>query len=69
MEKDNRMTDPTTTEIVEGWSDEIEGIWQQITDDPRLTDNQKADLIQAFEDIDGLLDDAKNILKESSEEA
>jgi hypothetical protein len=67
MNDENEMSEPTTAEIVETWSAEIEGIWAQITDDTRLTDDQKADLIQTFEDIDGLLDDAKKILKESSE--
>lgn len=64
MQKDG-MPDLTTTEVVDTWSAEIEGIWGQITDDDRLTDDQKAELLQTFEDIDGLLDDAKKILKPS----
>lgn len=64
MQQDG-MPEPTTTEIVQTWSAEIEGIWRQITDDDQLTDDQKAELIQTFEDIDGLLDDAKKVLNPS----
>jgi len=61
------IPEQTTAEIVKTWRDEIEGIWTQITDDEQLDDDQKAGLIQVFEDIDGLLDDAKKILGESSD--
>ena len=60
------MEEPTTEEIVLGFFNDIEGIWDQITDDDDLTDEQKARLIQLFEDIDGYHDEAVEIFGVSS---
>lgn len=64
---DDGLEGPTTAEIVLGFFTDIEGIFDQITDDDDLTDDQKAGLIQMFEDIEQYHDDAKEFLGVSSE--
>lgn len=66
MEEDV-LEEPTTQEIVREFFDEIEAIWAQITDDDSLTDQQKADLIQVFEEIEQHHDYVKDVLGVSSE--
>ena len=63
---EDHMEEPTTEEIILGFFSDIEGIFNQITDDPDLSDEAKAGLIQMFEDIDGYHDDAKEFLGVSS---
>ena len=64
---EDTLEGPTTQEIVLGFFSDIEGIYAQITDDDDLTDDQKAGLIQMFEDIEQYHDDAKEFLGVSSE--
>lgn len=64
---DDIIEGPTTAEIILGFFTDIEGIFAQITDDDDLTDDQKAGLIQMFEDIEQYRDDAKEFLGVSSE--
>ena len=61
------MEEPTTQEIVQEFFDEIEAIWAQITDDDSLSDIQKAELIQVFEEIEQHHDYVKEIFGVSSE--
>lgn len=58
---EEELEGPTTEEIVRGFFSDIEGIYDQITDDDDLTDDQKARLIQMFEDIDQYDEDVKDI--------
>jgi hypothetical protein len=65
---DSDMEGPTTEEIVRGFFCDIEGIYVQITDDGDLTDEQKARLFQMFEDVEGYLDDVKDIFGDLPED-
>ena len=60
-EQANEMEGPTTEEIVRGFFGDIEGIIDEITDDDDLSDDQKARLIQMFEDIEQYDEDVKDI--------
>lgn len=60
-EQDNKMEGPTTEEIVRGFFADIEGIIDEITDDDDLSDDQKARLIQMFEDIEQYDEDVTDI--------
>lgn len=67
MDDDSNLEGPTTEEIVRGFFGDIEGIIDEITDDDALTDDQKAGLIQMFEDIEGYGEDVNDIFADLPE--
>lgn len=64
---ENEMPGLTTREIVRDFSDGVDEIIEQFTDDDDLGDDSKARLIQLFEEIGQYVDDALGILATSCE--